>query len=492
MEPKRSRWHQAETRQVVVPTIAEAGKWLREGSITSERMTESYLRRIKRLDSRLNAFISVTEELALTSARALDQELSDGIDRGPLHGIPIAYKDNFDTAGVLTTCGSKLFETRVPDKDAVIARRMKAVGTVMLGKTNMNELAAGGAGGFNKFFGSTRNPWHLDHESGGSSGGSGAAVAARMCLGALGTDTGGSIRGPASHMGIVGCRPTLGRIDLTGVFPRAPSMDCAGPLGATVRDVAILVNAMTGYYLPERADREPFAEDFAIALDEGVCGRRLGVIRNYTFREVDPDVAGAVSAAIDRLARLGAEIEEIEVPFLEGKLDDSSPLTVMLCEFNEIIGACCPDTAREGEIFGPIVRKDLERAATISRCMYEAALADRRRRETEIRPVFQNVDALLTPTMPTTAPPIERADLSGRHRQFTVPFSFLVLPAVSIPCGFDSRGLPIGLQIVGGAMREALILRIAAAFESVTDFHKRCPPFCCAAAAWDGLPPAAR
>ncbi len=413
----------------------------------------------------------------------MDKELSAGIDRGPLHGIPIAYKDNFDTAGVLTTCGSKLFETRVPDKDAVLVRRMQAAGAVMLGKTNMNELAAGGAGGFNQFFGSTRNPWNPDHESGGSSSGSGAAVAARMCLGALGTDTGGSIRGPASHMGVVGLRPTYGRINLAGVFPRAPSMDCAGPLGATVRDVALLLNAMTGNYPPDRAEREPFAEDFAIALDEGVRGRRLGVVKNYTFRDVDPDVSGAVRVAVDELARLGAEIEEVEVPSLEGKLDYPFPMTVMLYEFNEIVSTFCPDPAEKSEIFGPIVKRDLERGATIRKGSCEAALADRRRRETEIKPVFQNVDALLTPTMPATAPPIERPDLSGRHRQFTIPFSFLGLPAVSIPCGFDSCGLPIGLQIVGNARREALILRIAAAFESATDFHKRCPPFGCAAAA---------
>lgn len=485
MQYDKSRQRKSGDRCVTAQptTIAEAGKWLRQGSLTCESLAESCLRCIKKLDPTLNSFISVTEDLALTTARAMDKELSAGIDRGPLHGIPIAYKDNFDTAGVLTSCGSKLFEMRVPDKDAVIVRRMKASGTVMLGKTNMNELAAGGAGGFNKFFGSTRNPWHLDHESGGSSSGSGAAVAARMCLGALGTDTGGSIRGPASHMGVAGLRPTHGRINPAGIFPRAPSMDCAGPFGATVGDVAILLNAMMGYYLPERADRELFGEDFTIGLDEGVRGRRLGVVRNYTFRDVDPDVSSAVRVAVNELARLGAEIDEIEVPALEGKLSDSFPLTVMLYEFNEIIGTCCPDAAKEKEMFGPIVKKDLERAATITRSMYQSALADRRRRVTEIRQMFQNVDALLTPTMPTTAPLIERPDLSGWHRQFTLPISFLSLPAVSVLCGFDSSRLPIGLQIVGNARQEALILRIAAAFESATDFHHRYPPFCCGRAA---------
>lgn len=483
MESDRSRPLQSEVPPLPLAardaTIAEAGKWLRQGAVTCERLTESCLRCIKKLDPTLNSFISVTEDLALTTARALDEELSVGIDRGPLHGIPIAYKDNVDTASTPTTCGSEVFRIRVPSKDATLVQRLKAAGTVMLGKTNMNEFAAGGAGGFNKFFGSTRNPWSPDHESGGSSSGSGAAVAARMCLGAVGTDSGGSIRGPASHMGIVGIRPTIGRISLKGVFPRAPSMDCAGPLGRTVSDVAILLNAMIGDDAIGRGAHKPRTEDLTGVLNEGVHGLRLGIVQNHIFGNIDSDVSKAVHTAIGKLARLGAEIVELRVSVLERKIDYLFPLTVMLYEFNEIIGATFGSTKDRERMFGPIVQRDLERGVDITRDMYEAARAERLTQVRTVTKMFENVHALLTPTMPTTAPLIDKPDLSGRHRQFTVPFSFLGLPAVSVPCGFDSRGLPIGLQIVGNAMQEALVLRVAAGYESATAFHERHPPFCC-------------
>ncbi|GIX27780.1 MAG: glutamyl-tRNA(Gln) amidotransferase subunit A [Burkholderiales bacterium] len=457
-------------------TVAEAAYRLRAGALTAVNLTRACLEGIARLDHRLKAFITVAEDEALATAEAMDAELRQGKDRGPLHGIPIVHKDLYDTAGMLTTVGSELFRQRVPREDATVVRKLRAAGTVMLGKTNLSEFAAG-TSGTNRAFGDTCNPWDLARSAGGSSSGTAAALAAGLCLGGTGTDTGGSIRIPASWSGIVGIRPTFGLVSLHGCHPRAHSLDCGGPLARTVADAAILLNAMAGYDPRYRHSIRAPKADYTADLDKGVKALRLGIIEDYTFRDIDPEVAGAVQAAVNQLAQLGAEIKVIKVPLLSDSLEHSSLLDVLCYEFNQILGERYRTTGNKEEMFGPIVRANIARGETISREAYEKLLAERPKRIAAMKEIFREVDALLTPTAPTAAPPLDAGpEVYDRARRFNLPISFLGLPAVSVPCGFSAAGLPIGLHLVGDTLQEALLLRIAAAYEEATRFYQRRPP----------------
>jgi len=459
-------------------TIAEAGRQLRDGRLTSEALTRRYLACIRELQPKVNAFITVPEQDALRTAAALDAELRAGKDRGPLHGIPIVYKDNCDTAGILTTMGSQFFSTRVPTQDATVVRVLKGAGAVTLAKANMNELAAGVAGA-NKYYGNTRNPWDVARWSGGSSSGSGVAVAAGLCLGGIGSDTGISVRGPASWCGIVGVRPTYGRVSVAGVYPRAYSFDTVGPLAGTVADAAALLNAMAGYDPTDKYSVQSPKEDFTAGLNRGVRGVRLGLVENFTYRNVDDDVAMAVRAAVDTLAGLGAQVKRVRIPLFEDKINFSYPLTILLYEFNQILGDEYKNADKS--LFGPVVQANMARGSQIPRATYERAIAERPKEIAEIREVFNEVDAFVTPTHPMVAPlQTWEAEGSERVRQFTVPVSFTGFPAVSVPCGFSPGGLPVGLHIVGNDLQEALLLRIAATLEAATDFHRRKPPLYCA------------
>jgi aspartyl-tRNA(Asn)/glutamyl-tRNA(Gln) amidotransferase subunit A len=459
-------------------TITEAAKLLRTGQVSVTELTTAYLECAKQFEPILNPFITLTEEHALTTAAALDRERRRG-KRGPLHGIPVVYKDNFDTAGILTTRGSQFYSTRVATDDAEAVRKLHEAGVVMLGKANMNEFAAGVAG-FNQFYGNAVNPWDTSHWPGGSSSGTGVAIASGLCLGGLGTDTGVSIRGPASWLGLVGVRPSYGRVSVRGTFPRAYTFDTVGPLAHTVADAAALLTAIAGY-----DPQDPFAipspsEDFTIHSRRGVRGLRLGIVEDFTFRKnVNPEVAQAVQAAIDTLANLGADIRTVPIPLLSGKIDFRYPLTILLYEFNQILG----DTYRaepNKNLFGPVVRANIAQGEKIPQATYQAAIDRRPGEIAEIRQVFRDVDAFITPTHPFVAPPLTvNAEADAGVRQFTVPISYTGFPAISIPCGFDSNGLPIGLQIVANDFQEGLLFRIAAAFEGATDFHQQHPQIYC-------------
>lgn len=460
-------------------TIMEAAKLIRTGRVSITELTTAYLECAKQFEPTLNAFITLTEEHALTTAATLDRELRRKGSRGPLHGIPIVYKDNFDTAGILTTMGSQFYSTRVATKNAEAVRKLQEAGAVMLGKANMNEFAAGVAG-FNKFYGNASNPWDQAHWPGGSSSGTGVAVASGLCLGGLGTDTGVSVRGPASWLGLVGVRPSYGRVSVRGTFPRAYSFDTVGPLAHTAADAAALLTAIAGY-----DPRDPFAipspaEDFTLRLKRGVKGLRLGIVEDFTFRNVNPEVAQAVQTAIDLLANLGADIKTVQIPLLSGKIDFRYPLTILLYEFNQILGATYRAEPNK-DLFGPVVQANIAQGEQITQETYEAAINRRPGEIAEIRQAFREVDAFITPTHPFVAPPLTtNAEGDAGVRQFTVPISYTGFPAISIPCGFSSTGLPIGLQIVANDFQEALLFRIAAAFEGATDFHQQQPSLYCA------------
>jgi aspartyl-tRNA(Asn)/glutamyl-tRNA(Gln) amidotransferase subunit A len=448
-------------------TIDEAARRLRDGSLTVERLTEGYLDRIHQLQPKLNAFITVTDELALDMARHLDAELRVGKDRGPLHGIPIAYKDNIDTRGIPTTAGAEFFRNRVPDHDAAIVRRLTDAGMVMLGKLNMSEFASGSSG-VNVFFGNVHNPWDLTRAPGGSSSGTGAAVAAGMTLTGIGTDAGGSIRQPASRCGIFGLRPTFGRVNLTGVWPRTRTLGAGGPMTRCVRDAALMMNALAG-------SDDDFAEDFTLQLDRGVAGLRLGIIEGYTFNDIDPEIEQVLRSAVEVLAQLGAEIVTVRIPELTGALEYSSLFSnVLLYEFNEILGPQYRNADKS--LFGPAVHSDLQRGAQVLPETYRRILKERPAQSATVKKVFEKVDALLAPVLPNVTP-LQSAgpEVWARGRQFNLPFSFIGVPSVSVPCGF-ALDMPVGLQIAANARQEALLLRIAAAFEAATDYHRRRPP----------------
>lgn len=448
-------------------SVDEAARWFRTGSLTIERLTKSYLDRIHQLQPQLNAFITVTDALAMETARRLDAELQAGKDRGPLHGIPIAYKDNIDTCGIPTTVGAEFFRDRIPDNDASIVRRLTDAGMVMLGKLNMSEFASGSSG-VNVFFGNVHNPWDLTRAPGGSSSGTGAAVAAGMTLTGIGTDAGGSIRQPASRCGIFGLRPTFGRVDLAGVWPRTRTLGAGGPMTRCVRDAALIMNALVG-------SGDGSAEDFTSQLDRGVAGLKLGLIEGYTFNDIDPEIEQILRDAMEVLTRLGAEIVTVRIPELTGTLEYSSLFSnVLLYEFNEILGPQYRNADKS--LFGPAVHSDLQRGAQVLPETYRRILEERPAQSASVKKVFEKVDALLAPVLPNVTP-LQSAgpEVWARGRQFNLPFSFIGVPSVSVPCGF-ALGMPVGLQIVANDREEALLLRIAAAFEAATDYHWRRPP----------------
>ena len=401
-------------------SIDDAAKALRERKTTCVALARAALAQIEALQPQTNAFLTVTADAALARAAVLDQELGAGRDRGPLHGIPYACKDNIDTAGVRTSVGSRFFENRVPGADAVVVERLAAAGAVMLGKTNLNEFAAG-TSGKNMRFGDVRNPWSSQHSAGGSSSGSAVAVAAGMALAALGTDTGGSIRVPAACTGIVGLRPTFGRVPLQGVFPRAESLDVVGPLVRCVRDCALLLDVLAP------------GEDFAEGIDAGIAGLRIRDVREIAMPGVDYEVL----------------------------------VEIMLFEFHRVLGEPFRACRNPDEVFGPVVCANLRRGREISEADYRRALGARAQQSAAVHAVFCEVDALVTPVLPAPTPRLDApAAEFDRQRQYMIPFSGAGVPAISLPCG-TAEGLPVGMQIVAGRGREKLLLRIARAFESI-------------------------
>jgi aspartyl-tRNA(Asn)/glutamyl-tRNA(Gln) amidotransferase subunit A len=462
-------------------SIGEAGKRMRDKSLTSEQLTKAYFHCIDQFQPKLNMFISQLKDRALKTAAERDAELAKGKDRGPLHGIPILVKDLYEMAGTKTTVGSKAFVDRQSTEDATSVHKLLEAGVVVLGKTNMNEFAAG-VSGTNAFFGDAHNPWALDRSPGGSSSGNGAALAAGIGFGGTSSDTGGSIRVPASWCGIAGIRPTYGLVSLSGLFPRAYSLDCAGPLARNVTDLGLLLDVMAGFDPKDKfsALAQP-RKSYTRNIQGGVKGMKFGIVKNYTYRDVEAPVADAVKKAADTFSSLGAKVVEVEIEPLEGKLDYNKLFTnILLYEFNQILGDKYRSTPNAEDLYGPIVTNNIAAGSKVSREDYEKTMSERPGIIAQVKKVFSEVDALLTPALPTTAPLLKAsAQDYGRGRQFTIPFSYVALPSVVVPCGFDPGGLPIGLQIVGDHFQEAALLQMGYAFEQATDYHKKHPPIFC-------------
>ncbi len=448
-------------------TIREAAEALRERQVSSVELTTAALRRVERLDGKLRAFITVTADLALSQAAAADAALAGGRDLGPLQGIPVAVKDLFATRGIRTTGGSPLFNGFVPDYNATVVDRLEAAGAVMLGKLNQHELAYGITSA-NPHFGAVANPWNLEHSPGGSSGGSGAAVAAEIVYAAMGTDTGGSIRIPASFCGTVGLKPTYGRVSRYGVLPLGYSLDHAGPLARSVRDAALVLNAIAGH---DRRDETsaPFpVVDYVPEEGCSIRGLRIGFPANFYFDRLDPDVESAVRGALARAAALGAAVRPVTVP------DIAAVNTVArLILLAEASAALEPFLGQRDRI-GPDVLALLDQGRLLPATDYVNAQRVRRKMRAEFAGLWSEVDCLITPTTPNLAPRIGEATvrLGGREEDVRLATTRLVrginllgLPALSIPCGLSASGLPVGLQVIGPDFQEELILRVGAALE---------------------------
>ncbi len=458
-------------------TILEAAGLLDAGRISSVELTRQCLASIERLQPKLNAFITVTADAALRRARAMDQERDRGQARGPLHGIPVAVKDVFCTQGVRTTCGSKFFADYVPDHDAAVVEKLEAAGTVMLGKLNMHELAYGITSN-NPHFGAVRNPWNTDCVPGGSSGGSGAAVASEMCFLAMGSDTGGSIRIPAAFCGTVGLKPTTGRVSRYGVLPLDFTLDHMGPLTRSVRDAAVVLGAIAGHDPRDDSSSGVPPHDYLPPEGVAIRGLRVGVPSNFYYERLDPEVERAVRALVRTAGALGAEVVEVRVPDIAAI--NTVSRVILLAEASATMERFLH---RRAEI-GADVLALLDQGRLIPATDYINAQRLRRVQQREFAEVWRHADCLLIPCTPAPAPRIGQTELElGGVKEdvrlastrFVRGINPLGLPALSIPCGVASSGLPIGAQIVGPAFREELILRVGAALEDATGAPPRPP-----------------
>jgi aspartyl-tRNA(Asn)/glutamyl-tRNA(Gln) amidotransferase subunit A len=451
-------------------TMGEAAAALRSGQCSSRTLTERMLSRIKAYDDTLNSFMTVTSEQALKAADVADEELSQGIDRGPLQGIPVAVKDLFETAGVVTTAGTKLWEHRVPEMDATAVKRLKKAGAVLLGKTGMHELAWGSTS-VNPHYGAIRNPWKIDHHPGGSSGGSAAAVAAGLAFAALGTDTGCSVRQPAHCCGIVGYKPTFGLVSKAGVVPLAWSLDHVGVLARSVADAAWTVMALTGPDAldPWCLDRDP--PDVTHALGESVTGGTIGVPRGWFFDDVDSDAIALVEASLDVFRTLGVRVVEVELK------DMPEVAEAVLTTFSEVEATHGEALRAHPDQFSDEIHQKIKALSSKTAAEYAEAQRIRAIFRMQVRDVMAGVDVLALPTSMLLAEsfavqsPARSADRSRNTR----PFNFTGQPAVSVPCGFSPAGLPVGLMLVGRRFEDARALQYAQAFESVTPWSGKHP-----------------
>jgi aspartyl-tRNA(Asn)/glutamyl-tRNA(Gln) amidotransferase subunit A len=462
-------------------TIISLGEAIRKRQISPVEIVEECLARIDRLDSTLRAFITVDSAGARTAAATLTAELAAGRSRGPLHGVPMAFKDLCATRGLPTSCGTKTPEYFVATDECSAVRRLRRAGAVTLGKLNMTELALGPFGD-NAHHGDVQNPWRLGHCAGGSSSGSAAAVAAGLALGALGSDTGGSIRLPAACCGIVGLKPTYGRVSRAGVMPLSWSLDHIGPMARTVHDTARVLSVIAGRDDADATASRRVVPDYAGGLSAGVAGLRVGLPENYYFEDVAATVAGAVHEAARVLESQGATLVALSLP-------DPRPLTdlaniIARAESAAVHARLLKEHPHELQ---PAVRARLEVGLSISAHDYlQASRLRARLTRTFIREVFGPVDVLMTPVIPEPAPALEAVKAGsveeivtrmGRFSRLTRPFNALGLPALSVPCGFSPSGLPLAAQIVGRPFDEATVLGAGHVYERATAWWVRRPAF---------------
>jgi aspartyl-tRNA(Asn)/glutamyl-tRNA(Gln) amidotransferase subunit A len=460
--------------------MTELARMIATKAVSPVEVVRTHLDRIGALDSGFRAYITVCGDAALEAARAAEGRLMAGGSLGPLHGVPYALKDLYDTAGVRTTGGSRIFADRVPSADATVVRRLAEAGAILLGKLNMVEFAYGPEG-LNPHYGHARNPWDAatPRLAGGSSSGSGVAVAAGLAPGALGSDTGGSIRIPASLCGITGLKPTYGRVSRAGVLPLAWSMDHVGPMTRTVADGALMLGVMAGYDPADASTSVLPVPDYLAALTGKVNGLRVGVLGPFFLAGATPAVRTAVEAAAKTLAAAGAIVDEVKLERVS--LAGAGSLAVVAAEALAYHAELLRTRAAD---YDPEVARRLRLSAFVGGVHYVRAQQVRAIVRQEIDAALARRDLLLAPATPITAPSLDErqvslgdgpSDVRAALLRFTRPFNFSGHPACAVPCGFTEGGLPIGMQLVGRPFDEATVLRAADAFQRLTDFHTRRP-----------------
>ena len=440
---------------------------------------DAHLARIEATEPMLNSFITLLPEEARAAARRAEQEIQSGNYKGPLHGIPVALKDLFNTGGVRTTSGSRIFDNFIPERDCTVAARFHQAGAILLGKLNMHQFAYGPTGE-NPDYGHMHNPWDLDLITGGSSGGSGSAAAAGQCTITTGSDTGGSIRIPAALCGIVGLKPTYGLVSRYGLTPLSWSLDHPGPMVRTVEDAALSMNAIAGYDPKDVASARVAIPDYTTALTGDVRGLRIGMVREYFEAPLDPEVDRSVRDAIGVLESLGAVVTEVSFPMF----NDSQAISGAIL-MSEAAAYHRDLLASDGEKLYPPVRVRLEAGLFVSAADYLRAQQARSLFDRQARELLEQVDLLAGPTEPVTAPLLlaERVQAGEREvgttgalTQYTRPYNLTGSPAISVPCGFSEAGLPMALQLAGRPFDELTVLRAAHAYEQATEWHSRRPP----------------
>lgn len=459
-------------------TLTELADLIRRKEVSPVEATRSVLDRIEAIDGKLHSYITVLPESALKRAQEAEQAIQRGEVTGPLHGVPIAVKDLCFTRGIRTTCASKILADWAPDYNATVVEKLHAAGAVLLGKLHMTEFAYAG---YHPSYQPPINPWNPNHWSGASSSGSGVATAAGLCFGSLGTDTGGSIRFPSASCGIVGIKPTYGRVSRYGVFPLADSLDHVGPMTRSVADAAAMLDVIAGFDPQDPTSRREIAavSTDPITLKGGVLNLRIGVDEAYCKDASDPEVAAAVLESARVLSALGATVQEVSL----SRVPEFLPIWFVICTA-ETAAAHEKTFPSRADDYGPGFRAFLESGTKVRGLEYAKAHASRQALCRLIDDLFQKVDLLLCPSMPT--PPariedfhpqavIERDSLLPLLR-FTAPYDLTGNPTISLPCGFTSDGLPISLQLIGRHLEEALLCRAAHAYEQATEWHKRRPP----------------
>jgi aspartyl-tRNA(Asn)/glutamyl-tRNA(Gln) amidotransferase subunit A len=463
--------------QLPLLSLAEVSRLIRKRQVSSREVTEALLERIERLEPAVHAFISVLHEQAALEADAADALRRAGRDLGPLHGVPIAVKDLFATRDVRTTAGSKILGESIPAEDSAAVAKLRGAGAIIVGKTNMDEFAFGGTTE-NAHYGTTHNPWDLERSAGGSSGGSAVATAASMAYGALGTDTAASIRNPAHFCGVTGLKPTYGRVSRYGVVPLAWSLDHVGPFARSVEDASILLSVIAGYDTRDPSTiREVMSDnDFGAPLGK----LKVGVLRGYFWDPIDPQVETIVERALVTLRDLSLVVEDTELPHAESF--PAMQNTVLPGEAAAYHLRWMQERPRD---YAPMIFERLVQGAAVSAVDLINAERARRAAQFAVREFMRDFDVLITPTVPYTAARLGQSmirlgnveiEASAARTRNLFPFNALGLPAMSIPCGFDSQGLPVGMQIVGRAFDEATVMNVGYAFQRETEWHRRRPP----------------
>jgi aspartyl-tRNA(Asn)/glutamyl-tRNA(Gln) amidotransferase subunit A len=454
-------------------SLWDAAEMVQQRHVSPVDLTNACLARIDKLNPDLNAFITVMRDQAIADAKAAEAEIMKGKRRGRLQGIPLALKDLIDTAGVRTTAASAIFENRIPTEDAEVVRRLRTAGAVILGKLNMHEFAYGDSSA-QSHYGPVRNPWNRERVAGGSSGGSAAAVSAGLCYGALGSDTGGSIRQPSAYCGIAGLKPTYGLVSTAGVLPLSWSLDHIGPMCRRVADLTVLLQAIAGYDAHDTNSVAAPVPDYSQALRQKIASLRLGTPRAVFYENLDPEIESAVANALQLLRKMTASMRDVELPRYSNL---------------PVVGAeawvyHAPYFTKTPELYQPMTKRRLEGGSKVSAADYIAARRELDRLRRAVGDVFSSVDVLITPTTPVLPPTVKEAiDDPGTpptggvapSLRNTQPFDIYGLPTISIPCGFSRSGMPIGMQITGPRLGEPVVLALAHAYEQATDWHKRTP-----------------